>query len=246
MHVEKGGDDLAKKVMFVGLPFGGTERAGLAADNYWAFEVAQHLDSELTDVQVAVENSGVSIETVSAGSSASLQVTAGGANTALQFPTALTTGSTGSGDDDLGVDGSSTAVRYAVQPPAGRKFVVTELRFYVRDDGIALNKFAGQDPLTNGVMLEVKNEGLELIPVFVARTSADLLTQGKGAESEIVDGGWVSGGQDLLKAVFDFSPGLTITEGSATNFFVTVQDDLTALDGIFEVRASGWIEEQGQ
>ena len=118
--------------------------------------------------------------------------------------------------------------------------------FYVRDDGIALNKFAGQDPLTNGVMLEVKNEGLELIPVFVARTSADLLTQGKGAESEIVDGGWVSGGQDLLKAVFDFSPGLTITEGSATNFFVTVQDDLTALDGIFEVRASGWIEEQGQ
>lgn len=242
IHVEKGGDDLAKKVLFVGLPFGGTERIGLNADNYWAFEVVEFLTGELTDVQISTEDSGLYIKTVAQGSSSSLQVTTGGANTALQFPTTLVSGTTGSGDDDMGVDGSVTAVRYAVDPPSGRVFVVTKLRFFIRDDGIALNKFAGQDPLANGVKLEVRNENLGLIPVFVATTSADLMSQAEEPESAIYDNGWATGGQDLLKAVFDFSPGLSITEGTITNFVVSIQDDLSALDGTFYVRASGWVE----
>ena len=242
MHVEKGGDDLAKKVLFVDVVFGGTERIGLNADNYWAFEVIDFLTTELSDVQVVADGSGVSIRTVSQGSSASLQVTSGGANTALQFPTTITYGTTGSGDDDMAVDGSTTSVRYAVVPPTGRVFVVNKLHFFVRDNGIALNKFASLDPLTNGVTLETKNENLQLIPEFVAVTSADLMSQ--AAEGEIVDNGWTSGGQDLLKAVFDFSPGLSVTEGGVTNFVVTIQDDLSSLVGAFYVRASGWIEEE--
>ena len=242
IHVEKGGDDLAKKVLFVGAQFGGTELPGLAADYYFTFEVVAFLAGELTDVQVFQEGDGFFIQTVAAGASASLQVTAGGANTDFQFPTTLTSGTAGSGDDDLAVDGSIAAIRYAVVPPSGRTFVVTKLRFYIRDDGIALNKFAGQDPLTNGVTLEVRNEGLGLIPVFVAKVSAGLLAEAD--EGEIVDNGWATGGQDLLKAVFDFSPGLTVTSGSITNFVVSVQDDLSALDGVFTVRASGWVEKE--
>lgn len=241
MHVEKGGDDLAKKVLFVDVAFGGTERIGLNADNYWSFEVIDFLTTELSDVQVLADGSGVSIRSVSQGSSASLQVTAGGANTALQFPTTIQYGTTGSGDDDMAVDGSTTAVRYAVASVSGRTFVVNKLRFFIRDDGVALNKFASLDPLTNGVKLETKNENLQLIPSFVAMTSADLMSQAD--EGEIIDNGWTTGGQDMLKAVFDFSPGLPVTEGGITNFIVTIQDDLSALEGAFYVRASGWIEQ---
>lgn len=242
IHVEKGGDDLAKKVLFVGLPFGGTELPGLAANYYFTAEVVSYLFGELSDVQIFQEEDGFFIQTVAAGGSASLQVTAGGANTDFQFTTSLTSGTAGSGDDDLGVDGSSSAVRYAVVPPSGRTFVVDKLRFWIRDDGIALNKFAGQDALTNGVKLEIRNEGLGLIPVTIATTSAALMSE--ATEGEIVDNGWATGGQDLLKAIFDFSPGLSISEGSITNFVVTIQDDLSALDGVFYVRASGWIEKE--
>lgn len=244
MHVEKGGDDLAKSVLFVGIPFGGTELSGLDANYYFTSEVVSYLSGELTDVQVFQEGDGFFIQTVSAGTSASLQVTAGGANTDFQFTTSLTNGTTGSGDDDMAVDGSTTEVRYAVVPPAGRTFVVDKLRFYIRDDGIALNKFAGQDPLTNGVKLEVRNEGLGLIPVLIATTSADMMSQAEEPDSAIYDNGWATGGQDLLKATFNFSPGLAITEGTVTNFVVSIRDDLSALDGTFIVRASGWVEEE--
>lgn len=242
MHIEKGGDDLAKKVLFVDVAFGGTERVGLAADNYWAFEVISFLTAEISDVQVLASGDGLSIRTVSEGSSASLQVAAGGANTALQFPTALTNGTTGSGDDDMAVDGSTSAVRYSVAAVNGRTFVVDKLTFFIRDDGISLNKFASLDPLTNGVKLETKNENLQRIPEFVMKTSAGVMSQAD--EGEIVDNGWTTGGQDLLKAIFDFSPGLPVTESGITNFIVTIQDDLTALDGTFYVRASGWVEEE--
>ncbi len=244
MHVEKGGDDLAKKVLFVGLPFGGTERIGLAADNYWAFEVIDFLSSELSDVQMFAEENGFYIQTVAQGASATLQVTAGGANAALQFPTSLASGTSGSGDDDMAVDGSTTTVRYAVVAPPGRAFVVDQLRFFIRDDGIALNKFAGLNALTNGVKLEIRSEGLGLIPVFTAITSADLMSQAEDEGTSIYDNGWATGGQDLLKATFNFSPGLAVTQGSITNFVVSIRDDLTLLAGEFIVRASGWVERE--
>ena len=242
IHVEKGGDDLAKKVLFVGAPFGGTEYPGLDADYYFTFEAVEFLSGELSDVQVSQEGDGLFIQTVAQGTSASLQVTAGGANTDFQFTTSLVSGVAGSGDDDLAVDGSVSEVKYAVVPPSGRTFVVEKLRFYIRDDGIALNKFAGQDALTNGVKLEVRNEGLGLIPVFTAITSAGLMSESD--DSEIVDNGWATNGQDLLKAVFDFRPGLAISAGSVTNFVVSVRDDLSALDGEFIVRAVGWVEKE--
>lgn len=239
MHVEKGGDDLAKKVLFVDIQFGGTELPGLAADYYFTNEVVEFLSGVLTDVAVSQTGDRVKIRTVAAGVAATLQVTAGGANTALQFPTTLTTGVTGSGDDDMAVDGSTTAVRYAVDPPVGRKFVVQKLIFFARDDGVALNKFAGRPALTNGLLVEIQNENLPLIPTVTATTSADLMSQADDAE--IIDNGWASNGQDLLKAVFDYSPGLTIT--SITNFIVTIQDNLIDMEGAFYVRAVGWVEE---
>lgn len=238
MHVEKGGDDLAKD-MFVGT-FGGTERVGLAADNYWAYEVVQELTSDLSDVVVYQEGSGVHIKTVAGGTSATLQVSSGGANTAFQFPTTLVSGVAGSGSDDLAVDGSTTAVRYSIVPDSTEEFVVSKLEFFIRDDGAALNKFAGQAPLTNGVKLEVKSEELPLIPFFNAKTNADLMSQAD--EGSIIDNGFTIGGQDLVKAVFDFSPGLRVTPGGQTNVYVYIQDDLSVLDGTFTVRAKGWVE----
>lgn len=238
MHVEKGGDDLAK-ILYVGA-FGGTERIGLNADNYWAFEVVDQLTSDLTDVSVYQEGDGVHLQTVAGGSSASLEVTAGGANTALQFPTTLISGVAGSGSDDLAVDGSSSPVRFSIVLAITEEFVVGKLEFFIRDDGAALNKFGGQAALTNGLKVEVKNENLPVIPFFVAKTNADLITQLD--EGTIVDNGFVSDGQDLVKVIYDFSPGLRIVSGGQTNVYVTVQDNLSLLDGKFLVRARGWVE----
>lgn len=237
-------DDLAKKVLFATEQFGGTTLPGLAANYYHTFEVITYLSGNLTDVQVFREGDGFYIQTVAAGASASLQVTAGGANTDFQFTTSLTSGTAGSGDDDMAVDGATATVRYAVEPPAGRTFVVDKLRFYVRDDGIALNKFAGQAALTAGVKLEIRNEGLGLIPVFEAITSAGLMAESD--EAEIIDNGWATNGQDLLKAIFNFSPGLPVAAGSITNLVVSIRDDLTGLDGVFTVRASGWVEQESE
>jgi len=237
MHVEKGGDDLAKDI-FVGA-FGGTERNGLDADYYWAFEVIEQMEADLADVVIYQEGDGIHVQTVAGGTSATLQVTAGGANTALQFPTTLVTGVTGSGDDNLAVDGSSTSVRFSITPPTTEVFVVDKIIFFIRDNGAALNKFGGLDPLTNGVKLEVKSEELPLIPYVTAITNADLITQAD--DGEVVDGGFASGGQDLVKATFDFSPGLRLQQDTAANVYVTVQDDLTDLDSFF-VRARGWVE----
>jgi len=238
MHVEKGADDLAK-VMFVG-EFGGVERIGLAADNYWAFEVVSELDNHLTNTVNYVENeTQVFIQTVLGGSGASLQVTAGGANTYLQFTTALVTGSAGSGATNINVNGSIAPVRFRIQPPINTVFYVTHLVCFVRDDGAALNKFGGLAALTNGVKFEIKSADLPQITLFAVKTNADLMTQAD--EGELVDNGFATDGQDLVKAVIDLSPGVRIPYGSTANIYVTIQDNLTALSS-FYIRAKGWVE----
>ena len=237
MHVEKGGDDFAAN-MYLGA-FGGTERIGLDADNYWAFECIETLTEELTDVNVFAEGDGITIETVAGGASASLQVTAGGANTALDFPTTLVNGVAGSGAENLNVDGSSSSVRFSIVPPDDNVFVINHVVMFIRDNGASLNKFGGLAALTNGVRLQIKSANLPLIPEITFKTNADVMTQAN--EGELVDNGFESGGQDLVKATFDYSPGLRVQTGTPANIFVTVRDDLTDLDSYY-VRAVGWVE----
>lgn len=243
IHVEKGGDDLASE-LYVGTAYGGTERSGLNANYYWAYECVALLESTLTDVTSRVENgTQIRIQTVAGGSSASLQVTAGGANTAFGFTTSLVQGVTGSGTNNMNVAGTlASPIRYSISPPISTVFVVGKIEFFIRDSGAALNKFGGLDPLTNGVKMDVVSEALPLIPYFTAKTNADIMTQAD--EGELIDNGFTSGGQDLVKAVFNFEPGLRIPYGGGSNVYVIIQDNLTELDS-FRVRAKGWIESTG-
>lgn len=240
MHVEKGGDGFAEN-MYLGTQFGGTERVGLDANRYWANECVAILNSTLTDVTCRVESSTkVRIQTVAGGASASLQVTAGGANTAFNFTTSLVPGVTGSGLSSMNVAGTlANPIRYSISAPTSMTFVIGKIEFFIRDDGAALNKFGGLNPLTNGVKMDVVSEDLPLIPYFTAKTNADVMTQAD--EGELIDNGFTTGGQDLVKAVFNFEPGLRIVYGSSSNVYVIIQDDLTTLDS-FVVRAKGWIE----
>ena len=211
----------------------------MAADSYWAFEVVSELDSQITDTLNSVTAGGkIDIQTVAGGASASLEVTAGGANTALQFPTTLTTGVTGSGSDDMTVDGSSSSVRYAIDPPS-LTFVVQKLEFFIRDDGATLKRWGGLNELTNGVKIQLKPENTELISDVEVTTNADLITQAD--DGEIVADAFDTGGQDLVKAVFDFGSGFRVVPGGSSNVYVTVQDNLTAIDQMY-VRARGVIE----
>lgn len=238
MHVEKGGDDLAKDI-FVGA-FGGTERGGLAADNYWAFEVVGQLGTDITDVFVQEEMGYVVIETVAGGSSASLEVTAGGANTALGFTTSLVNGVTGSGGTDMAVDGSSAPIRFQVVAPTNDVFVVQKLEFFIRDNDVELKKWGSLTELTNGVRIDMKPELAEQVSLYTVTTTADLITQCDSGE--VVYDAFAADGKDLIKAVFDFGAGFRIVPGGTSNLYVTIQDDLTGLDGEMYVRARGVLE----
>jgi len=238
IDVQKGGDNLAIVLKLNG--YGGTSYNGTDANTYRAFEVVNTIAAGLANVTVAEEAiRKVKITTVLGGASASLQVTAGGANTALQYPTAIQYGTAGSGSVEMNVDGSVIALRYGLIIPAGKTFVVSQVVFRIRDDATELKTFGGLLELTNGVKFEVKNEYLPLIAVTTAKTNADLITRAE--DGQLIADAFAAGGKDLVKAVFDFGAGLRIPSGSDANVYVTIQDNLTGLNS-FTVRAKGWIE----
>jgi hypothetical protein len=232
------GDDLDELLKVDG--FGGTSIDGLAANYYWAYEVASMTATNLTDVVVADEGGVVKIQTVLGGSSATLQVTAGGANTALQFPTTLVTGINGSGSSNMNVDGSSTSVRFEIPIPSGYTFYVTKVIIRIRSDGKDLNKFASLSELTNGVLLQYKNLDFPISELCTLKTNGDILS--KTIDGSIIADAFASGGKHLVIGTFEFSAaGLRLPYGSDANFYITIRDDLSSLNE-FTAKAVGWIE----
>lgn len=238
IHFEKGGDDLAKDMqMMVGYDY--HELLGTDADYYREDEVAEILSEDLHDVTVTT--SPLAITTRASGTSASLQVSSGGANTALQFPTSEVTGQAGTGSTDLSSDGSTTTLYYAPVIPDGSVFVVTKVVMLMRANGGDLKKFGGLDELTNGVEIEFRQEDQVAQTAFTAVTNAELFAY-MGDGEVLIDA--YNGGNELVRATKEFSPGIRIRQGTVDKLQIKVQDNLSGADMIwFRAFAEGWLEQ---
>lgn len=237
IHFEKGGDDLAKDMqMMVGYDY--FEIEGVAANSYRSFEVVEILSEELHDITVT--SAPITITTRATGTSASLQVTSGGANTALQFPTSLVSGQNGTGSDDLSADGSVTNLFYAPEVPTGRVFVVNKVVMLIRCTSADLKKFGGLDQLAYGVVIEFRQEDQALQTSFTAVTNAELFAY-MGDGEVFVDA--YDGGNELVRAVRVFDPGIRIREGTVDRLQIKIQDNLSDAAMVwFKAFAEGWLE----
>lgn len=236
-------DSALKQALLFGPSKGGTELAGLAANSYRMSEVVELLHGGISGVDVYPANTPEEfvIQTIAAGTSASLQVSAGGSNTAFAFTTSLVSGSAGSGSTNLGVNGSVNQVRYALTVPTGYKFVVEQILFRIRDNAATtLAKFGGITQLTNGVLVEFKNEDRPIQTFFSAVTNAELFSHCD--EGAIVLSAYSSpSSDDLVHARVAIVPGIEIFPSTSEGIFVTVRDDLSGLV-FFRVTARGWLE----
>lgn len=234
--VNSGKDNMADDLN-MGVANGGTEISGNAANYYSAEDVVEELNSQLTDIYAFVDNGGIVIETQSIGTSATLEVTGGAANTDLDFPTDEVTGSTATGAVNLAVDGSSNSQVFEVPLHASRVFLVTRLIYSIRDAGMALNKFGGITALTNGVIVKVENSDEPLHEWFTFKTNSELLARARDGGQMVVD---AYTDDDLIHADFSLEPGIPLRPGSVDKIQFSVRDDLSSLTN-FDILVEGYL-----
>jgi hypothetical protein len=233
-----GGDNLAV-ILKLGLANGGTEISGTAANSYHTSEVVTLLSENLSGLKISsTSDNKLYFETIDIGTSAAIQVTAGGSNTAFNFSTALVTGSDGTGSNELNVNGATTNVRFSLVPTAGKSLTITEFIFRVRQDGATLQRFGGLTELTNGVLVEFRTNEQPTVEFFAAKTNAELIAF--SSDGQIMIDAY-NDNTDLVVARFTLNPGIKLNADSTDNIFITVRDNLSSLTS-FRVQARGWIE----
>lgn len=238
IHFAKGGDDLAKDMqMMVGYDY--HEVQGTDADVYRIEEVAEYL-SAIPGVLTTYDTS-ITLTTSNTGTSATLQVSSGGANTVLQFPTTLTTGQNGTGEQDLSEDGSITNLYYTIPVPSGRIFVVKQLFFIMKGKDVNLKEFGAIAQLTNGVQVEFRQNDQLVRATVVAKTNAELFMYSDSGEI-IIDA--FNDGFDGVKAIFEFPVGFRLRNNTNDAIEILIQDDLSDVELLeyFYVLAKGWLE----
>jgi hypothetical protein len=181
----------------------------------------------------------VHIETIATGSSATLLVGSGGANTALGFPTTTASGTTGTQSNDLNVDGSSANVPYSIVSVSGYKYNIQRIVFLLRNDDVELKEFGGIVQLTNGILIRTRTAGGTLREWFTAKTNSELIAL--STRWDLLDDAYAAGGKDLLVCKIEFSEPVVIRPDSQESISILVRDNLTGLSS-FQVRAEGWLE----
>ena len=144
------------------------------------------------------------------------------------------------GSADLTVNGSSTPVEFTIDAGV-QDALITELRFYGRDNGIQFGNFLGlNSALTNGVEVEVKSNDI-IFTLPLIKTTDDFLNKfafGTGRSAGVEQ----ASGEDYFVA--SFIPAAPFIIKQAGTFVtddyikVTVQDNLTQIN-YFEFIAAG-------
>lgn len=230
VNLRKGGDDCAI-LLKLDATVGGFRDDGLDADYYHSDEVPDLLSGLGGTVVSALASGHIVIETSEFGSSKSLQVTAGGANTAFGFPTTITNGATSAGATNMNVDGSTTVKRFELRAGA-KTFVATEMVVMLRSDNAAVLKNFGVigNGITNGLLVQVRSQDGSLNEWFLAKSNSDLLAW--SSDGTAYDDAYDSGGKDLISAKFHLNPALTLRGGSLDAIRFSVQDDLTSINSL--------------
>lgn len=231
-------DDHMGKVLQLSIPSGATQVDGLNADTYYAFEVASALSAN-TDGVIVDETSDhtVTITTQNLGSSASLEVIDGGANTALGFPTTRVTGSTGTQSDDLAVNGAPSPVIYSIIANTEYEYNIEKIRFIIIDEDEKFKTFGGIAKLTNGIDFKIKTSSSNAQLWFNATTNSELIAN-TDSYTLMIDA--FDGGVDMLVCVIKFENPIILQADTNQYLSITINDDLSTINS-FQVKAEGWL-----
>ena len=132
-------------------------------------------------------------------------------------------------DINMNVDGSSTPVDFVASPPSGKIWYIYSAHLFIEDQVINHQKFGGIGPLSNGVVISVKESGTErtLCPYPIVKNS-DFMAFMHDVEIQ-------SSETDILTARCEFlTGGGTAFElkNSTSDFWkVTINDNLSVING---------------
>lgn len=134
------------------------------------------------------------------------------------------------GSEQMAVDGSVTPVTFRIEADPIKDIILTELLFYAIDNSIRIEGFLGQaSPLTNGVILTIRSDGVESSFRTIEKTSDFELFSTLGGYTRFNETGGNS-----LKAIRQFPPAFPIrrfgTFNNVNDFVqVTIQDNLNSV-----------------
>ena len=152
------------------------------------------------------------------------------------------------GSEDLNVDGSTTPVEFSIAAEEARTIWLTGVRFLFEGNNLEMNtqdfrRFGtattSNTALTNGVLFRVEQSG-ETVNV-VAEPIGIMGDFFSYADDYLNLINAVSSQSDFLYFDFDFDKPIVLAEGGSDKIFVTIQDDLTAIDK-FQIIARGYQE----
>lgn len=150
-----------------------------------------------------------------------------------------------SSSKNLLVDGSSAPVVFNIPISSTNDIYIQELRFYANGSGIKFGQFFAKNIiLTNGIKVEIKsNDQTTILPLLkVTEDFKNKFAFGSGANFRID----VQSGADGCLAVFIFDRPTILkkigTFGTDDYIKVTIQDNITAGNSLFEFLAKGYEE----
>lgn len=152
------------------------------------------------------------------------------------------------GSNDMNVDGSVTEVEFKVESGLNVNIWVTGVRFIFEGINLEMNtnnfrRFGNATttgtPLTNGLLFQTTQSG-ETVGLFAEPVvyMGDFFTYADDYLNLINS---VGSQEDFLSFDFDFEKPVVLAEGLTDKVFVTVRDDLTAIDK-FQVIVRGYQE----
>ena len=145
---------------------------------------------------------------------------------------------------DMGVDGSVTPQEFLINASINTDVFIEELRLFGQGNGIQFkNWMSSNQPLTNGIEIEIQSDNIvTILPIL--HTTSDLKNKfsfGQGSTGFALD---VSAGRDDVIGVFTFAnPFIIRVAGTFTNddhIKVTINDDMTATQAEVEFWAKGF------
>lgn len=140
---------------------------------------------------------------------------------------------------DLNVDGSVTPVEFEIVPPTGFIYYIHTVIITMVDSSINFTKFGGITALTNGIKIEIKQDGGSLTesPQSPIKVNKEFYQFGYDTTLQ-------SATEDIFVAKLlvkiDSGTIIKLVDSSSDLIKITVRDDLTAITD-FKVVALGYI-----
>lgn len=235
--IKSGGGTDVTAALKLGVANGGTEFTGTIANSYRQAEIISAFNNNFSDFTTFISPAGFTrLQTIAAGSTATIQVSATGANTALGFPTTLSSGTNGTGLSSMNVNGSTTNQIFTV-PALDNTFLCNKITFNIRSSAPTVKLFGSLNQLTNGVLFQITQAGANYSAQLTFRTGGEMI---QFADSGSVVQGTFSDNTGLTTANFIFNPPLYFSANGTDGPYVTIRDDLSTLTA-FNVYAYGII-----